>query len=225
MPDDDNDPLCYPGTEVLRNKFGISDAGALRTREADVTTYRITQLRTEYTHGAFNAQHLQNLHKHIFGDLYDWAGQFRSMNMWKGGQIPFARPEFIEPSLNKVFDQLAREGRLKGLPADRWADRAAFYLGEINAIHPFREGNGRTNREFVRELAEENGLAIQWDKVPKLEWNEASKESFLTTNNLQLRRLLLMSVDEDPPRGRPERGKQLGQEKDLVFGRERDFLF
>ena len=92
MPDDDNDPLCYPGTEVLRNNFGISDAEAFRTREADVTTYGITQLRTKYTHGAFNAQHLQNLHKHVFEDLYDWAGQFRNMNMWKGGQIPFAPP-------------------------------------------------------------------------------------------------------------------------------------
>jgi cell filamentation protein len=79
MPDDDSDPRCYPGTEVLRNKFGITDAVSLARREADITAYRITELRTEYTHGAFNAQHLQNLHKHIFQDLFDWAGQFRNI--------------------------------------------------------------------------------------------------------------------------------------------------
>ena len=147
------------------------------------------------------------------------------MDMWRPGQPLFARPEFIEPSLNKMFDQLAREGRLRGMKPEPWADRAAYYFGEINAVHPFREGNGRTTREFVRELAEENGLAIQWHRIPKLEWNEASKESFLSVNNQQMRRLLLMSLDPDPPRGRPERGRHDALEKGILHGREHDFLF
>ena len=145
--------------------------------------------------------------------------------MWRPGQPLFARPEFIEPSLNKLFDQLAREGRLRGMEPEPWADRAAYYFGEINAAHPFREGNGRTTREFVRELAEENGLAIQWNRIPKLEWNDASKESFLSVNNQQMRRLLLMSLDPDPPRGRPERGRHHALERGILHGRERDLLF
>jgi cell filamentation protein len=224
MPDDDNDPLCYAGTEVLRNKFGITDPVALQKREADVTAYRITELRTEYTHGAFNAQHLQNLHRHIFQNLFDWAGEFRKMDMGRPGQPLFARPEFIEPSLDKLFDQLSREGRLRGLAPEPWADRAAHYLGKISAVHPFREGNGRTTREFVRELSEENGWAVQWDKIPRVEWNQGSKESFLSVNNQQIRRLLLMSLDPDPPRGRSERGRHHARAKDLSMGRERDFL-
>ena len=185
MPEDDNDPLCYPGTEVLRNKFNITDAGLLRAREADVTALRMTELRTEYTHGAFNAPHLQNLHRLIFQDLFDWAGQFRTVDMWRAGQPPFARPGFIEPALNKVLDQLASEGRLRGLVPEAWTTKAAYYLGEINAVHPFRDGNGRVTREFIRELGEENGLTLQWNRVPQKEWNEASKVSFLTIDNQQ----------------------------------------
>jgi fido (protein-threonine AMPylation protein) len=146
------------------------------------------------------------------------------MDMWRPGQPLFARPEFIEPSLNRLFDQLAREGRLRDLAPEPWAERAAHYLGEINAVHPFREGNGRTTRELVRELAEENGLAMQWDKIQRLEWNQASKESFLTVNRQQLRRMLLMSLDPDPPRGRPERGRHHARDKAMSMGRERDFL-
>jgi cell filamentation protein len=214
------DPYLIPGTSVLRNLFNTRDPGELAWKEADKTVARIIQLHTEAVTGGFNSAHLKSIHYRIFQDVYDWAGKYRTVDLFRGAQPPFARPQFIDTNVNRLMDQLAGEGRLRGLDLDAWTDRSAFYFSELNAIHPFREGNGRTTREFFRELALENGLRLQWDRVGKDDVHVAAKESFLTSNTTNIKRVMFMALDPDPPSGPQRRGKERGIERRRGRGRD-----
>lgn len=147
------DPYVYPGTSVLRNLRDIRDAGRLAKFEMDMTTRRVGELLLESeSMGRFDTAHLQAIHRHIFQDVYPWAGEFRTVDLSKGGHL-FGLRQHIAPFLDKTLADLRRESYLAGVGLARFANRGAYYLGEINAVHPFRDGNGRTQREFIRQLA------------------------------------------------------------------------
>ena len=107
---------------------------------------------------------------------------------------PFAFPQHIVSSLDKTCEELKREAHLAGSDLERFASRAAYYLGELNAIHPFREGNGRTQREFIRELGLQSGLTTDWRQVSQEEMIEASRRS-LRVDNAGLEELLKKALD------------------------------
>jgi fido (protein-threonine AMPylation protein) len=94
--------------------------------------------------------------------VYAWAGQLRTIDISKGGNR-FAHHGFIAGAAASIFAGLAVEKYLAGLAPDAFSDRAAHYLGELNALHPFREGNGRAQREFISHLAQANGYYIAWE--------------------------------------------------------------
>src|SRR5712675_1042429 len=150
MPDS-SDPYTYPGTDVLRNSLDIRDPRQLAAFEANATAARLIELDAAPLEGRIDTTHLKAIHRHIFQDVYAWAGEFRTVNISKGGR-PFGAAAFLESALQQVFRKLAAAECLRQLDATRFADRAAYFLGEVNAAHPFREGNGRTQREFLREL-------------------------------------------------------------------------
>jgi len=119
---------------------------------------------------------LKAIHKYLFGDIYEWAGKTRNVNISKGNQFcPFQN---IESEMHRIGAELKKEKFLQGLDKQLLAKRLAYYIGEINAIHPFREGNGRAQREFIKELAAKNGYMIQYDTVSELEMIEASADTF-----------------------------------------------
>ncbi len=153
------DPYVYPGTSILRNLRDIRDARRLEEFEAGRTAARLRQLQHRPIAGRFDIQHLQAIHRHIFQDVYEWAGEFRTVDIGKSGDL-FALARHIGSSLRRTFEALSREQHLKGVSPERFCERGAFYLGELNAIHPFREGNGRAQREFVRELALYSGYTL-----------------------------------------------------------------
>ncbi len=194
------DPYVYPGTSVLRNLRDIRDARILDEFEADATARRLRQLEQKPLSGAFDSRHLQAVHHHIFQDVYEWAGEFRTVNISKSGD-PFAFKEHIVSSLAKIFNELNRESNLNGTDLERFTERSAYYLGEINAIHPFREGNGRAQREFVRQLSQSNGLVIDWKRISREEMIEASRRS-LRVDNIGLEDVLKMALDNEPNRQR-----------------------
>jgi cell filamentation protein len=185
------DPYLYPGTSVLRNLRDIRDSELLSQFEAEATARRLRQLEYKPLSGAFDARHLQALHRHIFQDVFEWAGDFRTVNISKSGD-PFAFHQHIGSSLDNLFCELKREGPLLGI--ERFAMRGAYYFGEINAIHPFREGNGRAQREFIRELGLHNGLTIDWSQVSREEMIEASRRS-LRIDNAGLEQVLRKVLD------------------------------
>ena len=183
------DPYVYPGTDVLRNIRDIRAADVLATFEAAATGRRLFALRRLTPKGAFYVAHLKAVHKYIFQDVYSWAGEFRTVNISKGGNS-FCRADFIEPSLNSVLNKLAKESYLKGCDRSAFIERAAYFLGEINAVHPFREGNGRTQREFIRQLALAADFILSWRTITRDQMIAASQASFLKGDNRGLRELI-----------------------------------
>ncbi len=156
-----NDPHSEQGSACPRNFFGITDFAELQKFEGPLVAKRGGELEDRPLTGKFDSAHLKSIHKHLFQDVFPWAGDFRVVNISKGNS-PFGPALFIESALAELLAKLKAEGFLRGLAAEAFASRAAFYLGEINAIHPFREGNGRTQREFIRQLALHAGHVISW---------------------------------------------------------------
>ena len=174
----DQDPYVYPGTTVLRNRPGLRDAQQLQQYEYRRTAERALGLFEQPVSGAFDLDHLKRIHRHLFQDVYDWAGQIRTVSIAKDTST-FAMPSQIESYGRKVFDGLAREKHLQGLGLEAFADRLAFHFSEINAVHPFREGNGRTTRVFVADLARQAGYTVDYARVEPAQWNDAARASFM----------------------------------------------
>jgi cell filamentation protein len=212
-----------PGTDVLRNKLGITSAPALAQAEADFTTFRMVELQTKPIAGAFTVEHLQRIHHHIFQDLYDFAGELRKSDLPERLFPGAAAAGDVERSLNKLFDRLSSENRLKGYEQDEWTERSAYYLGELSRIRPFVTGNGQSLREFTDELARENGLALQWDGLSR-EGMEEDLETLQMSSHSNLRRLILLAMDPDPEKIRPSRGEDWmpnidrNRDRDLELG-------
>ena len=173
---DFEDPTyCYPGTDVLRNKLGIHDSDELSSAEAGITLLRIMDLARNPVAGKFDSDHLREIHRRLFSDIYDWAGEYRTVEISKG--LPFCYCANIQTSLDSLFSELRSEQYLRTV-ADRetMVCRLAYYLVELNVIHPFREGNGRVQRKFLEQLAEEAGFELNLDGVGSNEMIFASKE-------------------------------------------------
>ena len=172
------DPYVYPGTNVLKNLAGTEDQKRLQQFEAVSTAHRISELQFNPIPGAFDAPHLQRIHQFIFQDVYLWAGEFRTVDIRKEGEFWFCRREFIEPSLIDLFNMLSGEHKLKATTPEQFGSRAGYYMSELNAIHPFREGNGRAQREFIRELGFYAGVRVNWALVTQQEMYSVSVASF-----------------------------------------------
>jgi cell filamentation protein len=167
------DPYLDLSSGVLRNILGITDATELAQAEADFTTLRIAQLHRMPLPGSYDLAHLQAFHRHIFGDLYDWAGELRSVSIGRG--TLFCLPEHIAADGDELFAWLARTDLLRGLDRDAFVDDLTELLSDLNALHPFRDGNGRTQRAFVAQLAREAGHAVRWSAMDAAENVAASR--------------------------------------------------
>jgi cell filamentation protein, protein adenylyltransferase len=150
------DDYCYPDTTVLKNKLDIRDGDELAAFEAEVSDARADE---ELPAGNLDFTHFKAIHGHLFQDVYDWAGKIRTVRMSKGGNM-FCFPENIENQAKKLFAGLKGDTFLAGLQVEMFAEKAAHFLAELNAIHAFREGNGRTQLSFFLLLAEQAGYSI-----------------------------------------------------------------
>lgn len=174
MYDVEADPYSYPGTTVLKNKLDLRDAEALAAFEAEITNQRASEPLPE---GELNYEHYCDIHRHLFQDVYDWAGKPRNIRIGKDGNW-FCFPEHIDGQMNRLFANLANDSFLTGLDTATFASRAAHYLAELNAIHPFREGNGRTQLSFLTLLAEQAGHPLNLEKLDPTEMLDATIMSF-----------------------------------------------
>jgi cell filamentation protein len=171
---DSIDPYTYPNSRVLKNRFGIKDKKQLEAIELKAYNTKVT---TPTPKGKFDYIHLQNMHKHLFGEVYAWAGETREINLTKkteyAGNTMFAMSHRIEPEINKTLSKLNQED-LHECTQNELAYKLSEYFNEINAVHPFREGNGRTNRLFCSELAKKYGYKIDWKSMTKEAYINAS---------------------------------------------------
>src|SRR5215207_4185468 len=150
---------------VLLNNLGITSGVALSQAEADLGFAAMLRLSIRPLPGTYDLGHLQSFHREIFGAVFPWAGELRTVDIARTAQNVFCRWAFIESYSAGVFASLAAEQRLAGLARNAFVARLAHYYGEINAIHPFREGNGRTQRAFLGQLAREAGWRIAWSEM------------------------------------------------------------
>jgi cell filamentation protein len=156
-----DDPYCYPGTTVLKNKLGLKKQAELDKFEAEISLERSS---VPLPAGKLTYPHYCAIHRHLFQDVYTWAGKPRTVRISKGGSM-FCYPESIDREMKKLFKQLVESKYFKGLSARKFADAAAHFLAELNAIHTFREGNGRTQLSFLILLAERAGHPINLKKM------------------------------------------------------------
>ncbi|MCW8167031.1 hypothetical protein D8B22_19300 [Verminephrobacter aporrectodeae subsp. tuberculatae] len=171
------DPYLDKDTGVLRNLLSIRDQAELDEAESNLSFVQSLKLREQPVKGNFDLAHLQEIHQRLFSDVYDWAGKIRQVEIEKGGVI-FARQMVIESAAKQVFGPLSKERHLHGLDADVFSERAGHYLGEINVLHPFREGNGRAQREFIGQLAQAAGHKIDWSGISKEDMIQASLKAY-----------------------------------------------
>lgn len=171
------DGYLDPETGVLRNRLGIADERRLEQAEASLVAWRSYELSQKPLAGDFDLAHLQAIHRHLFGDVYDWAGEIRTIDLAKGNTY-FAHHAHLVSASRPIFEHLKKERYLQGLNRTAFSERAAYYLGEINALHPFREGNGRAQREFINPLAWANGYTIDWSAIHPDALRQASIASF-----------------------------------------------
>lgn len=168
------DPYVYPGTQVLKNRLDIRETRALDIVERQLVTNRIEQGTPK---GRFDLNHMRAIHRHLFQDIYDWAGQIRTVEIQKGGN-QFQFRQYIETGMADIYKRLEREQFLKTRKAGDFAAKAAEIIGDINYVHPFREGNGRTQMEFLVQLADRAGHQLDVQKIEPAQWMDASKASF-----------------------------------------------
>lgn len=155
------DPYCYPGSTVLKNRLGLRDQAQLDAFEHELTAQRFDE---PLPVGRLSVAHYRAIHRHLFQDVYPWAGRFRTVRISKGGSM-FCYPEHIASEMRKLFNELKLEGFLRGLPSNGFAHRSAHFLADLNAIHPFREGNGRTQLVFFTVLALQAGHPLNLDAL------------------------------------------------------------
>jgi cell filamentation protein len=134
MYDSIDDPYCYPGTSVLKNRRDLRTQAALDRFETAITAQRFDE---PLPAGKLTEQHYRRVHRHLFGDVYGWAGEYRTVRISKGDS-PFCYPEYIASEMARLFAGLRRDNNLSGLSAQQFTRKAASFLSNLNAIHPFR---------------------------------------------------------------------------------------
>jgi cell filamentation protein len=175
-----HDPYIDAATGVLRNRLGIADARTLALAEARFAYHAEIRL---YAHrpqfDRFDLPALQAVHRHLFADVYPWAGELRTVDIVKGTTY-FARAQHLQTSAARVLDVTSslpeyRPGGDRASQVEHFALEAARLLADLNALHPFREGNGRTQRAFLQLAAGTVGYELHWVRVTRAENDEASR--------------------------------------------------
>ena len=177
MPDTLAGQDCYPGTDVLVNLLDERDPERLSRIERIFTAARIADLLKKPVRGNFDLEHLKRIHRCIFQDVYPWAGEIRTVDISKG--FRFCHAAYIEKEARRLFSRL-QERIEKGVrDTGEAVELAAHALSEINAIHPFRDGNGRAQREFVREMLLKLGFTVEYSRADPSLMLKASIASFM----------------------------------------------
>lgn len=179
-----NSVYCYKGTNTLVNKLNIKDPVALENYETSVIGLKLMALNKKGITGKFDVPHFVSIHKFLFEDIYSFAGLFRNENIAKD-YFQFAEWEYLESELTRLLNELKKENYLSGISKEDFSKRLAYYWAELNVLHPFREGNGRTTREFLRQLALKNNYILNFQNVNSKDLLDASIKSIIDTSDLE----------------------------------------
>lgn len=155
---------CYENTTCLINKFDIRDEDKLKKVEADITFAKATILESNPISDKFDLEHYKAIHRFLFEDIYDWAGSFRTVDMAKKG-TSFCSVDQLDDVAKNCFDRLAENNLFSDLDRDEFVDATVDFYCVTNMLHPFREGNGRTQRIFISQLIHHNGYDFDFSDI------------------------------------------------------------
>lgn len=200
---------------VMKNIPGIQDAGELSQAERKLASIRAVEIKDgtapAATRGNFDADHLRAIHRHTFQDVYEWAGTTRGDDLTLEGQREtqpvqlikgqtyFEEGPKVNTKLDSVFEKLAEQDQLRGLSREDFSRQAADVMSDLNQVHPFREGNGRTQREFMTQLAEQAGHPLQFEGVTQQRMTVVSFDAGVGDKD-SMRRLFDEITDPDRAR-------------------------
>lgn len=185
------DPYFDDSINTLRNLLGAKSDDELKELEAQIVFANELELNEIGLSHTNDLAELAAVHKQLFGNVYDWAGQIRTVDIKKNAENSeyFLLVSKITDAANYVFNELAKQNYLQGLPTDDFIEQLAYFYDQLNYIHPFREGNGRTQRVFWTRVASDAGYEITWDEVVGDENDKASK---LAAEKMDLSALITM---------------------------------
>jgi cell filamentation protein len=184
-----DDPLCYPGTQVLRNNADLKSQDHLDQFEHMMF---LTRADEPLPPGNLDFDHYKAIHHHFFQDVYEWAGEARTIRTGKGGNW-FCFPEYIYPEMTRLFDELREEDFLTGTAsAKQFAERASYFVAEINAVRPFREGNGRCQLTLLSILCDLAGFEMDEARIDPSSFLSAMVASFSGETRLLSEAIILM---------------------------------
>lgn len=188
-----NDPYLDRESGVLRNLLGIRDRKELARAEADLVSRRAAT-RRPLAHPTYDLPQLQETHRLLFQDIFEWAGELRKSDFSKGG-TDFWPFELLESGAQKIFSQL-RGGPLfkPDTDTDTFLDSLAMLYLDLNHLHPFREGNGRAQRILLNDVARASGRVVDWGRISRPENDAASSRAVQSLSPGPLRRLLAPAI-------------------------------
>jgi cell filamentation protein len=186
-----SDPYCYAGTSVLKNIPGIRDQAGLERFESVIVKQRSLE---PLPRGNLSIRHYRSIHRHLFQDVYRWAGRFRTVRMHKGSST-FCYPEHIAEQMKQLFSGLKGAEYFAQSRLNDFAMRAAHFLATLNAIHPFREGNGRAQNAFLGLLASRAGYDLDLSQLNVTSFRAAMIESFRGSEEPLARQIRGLLVD------------------------------
>lgn len=184
---DDKGIYCYENSDVLINKLNIRDEKIFYKAERLYSSIRQSELNASPLKGDFDFNYLKAIHRYLFQDLFYWAGKVRTVAIAKASM--FCLPQYIEGYATDIFSKLKKDNYYKNYSKEAFVDAITNLLGDINALHPFREGNGRTQREFIRCIGLSNGYGFDWSLVSSEENIIASYES-VNGDNAKLKAII-----------------------------------
>ena len=193
---------CYLNTNILINKLNIKDDEELHKQERKLVSLRVSELFDNPIKGNFDFIHLKEIHKFLFQDIYSWAGEIRTCAIAK--KDLFCLPQFIENYATEVFGNIEKDDYYIKYDYEVTIMKLVDLFSDINALHPFREGNGRTQREFIECLAKVCGIDLDLTSVPKIDMVIASYEG-VNGHNEELYKMF------------KEHSKKLSKEKQLEY--------
>lgn len=185
------DPYMDPSGNVLRNKLGITDQKKLELAENDLATSRTIELLDSNPFPVNGSlQELQSIHRYIFQDVYDWAGQIRTVDINKSGGQSFQPLKYFNDGAQYAEHELMNDNLLQGMNHDEFVNHLAKNYDNFNFLHPFREGNGRTQRVFWSLIADQAGWSIDWRQATPKEINDTSQIARERGNQVPLKQML-----------------------------------
>lgn len=189
-----NSKYTYPNSIVIKNKLNIKEPKQLEEYERQMVSFKLATIRNQKKITSFDSQHLKWIHYYLFCDIYEFAGQYREENITKENFM-FAQYEYLEENVDQILNQI-NVAELKKCDFEEKLKKISYYMTELNVLHPFREGNGRAIREFIRQLLNEIGLDIDFSKIKYSEIVRVSKLAVIDdTEQIALLRKSVISLE------------------------------